>query len=155
MSIEGRCSKCGCQWFPGGSPGGGWRPNLCANSKSSPENSSISLPRGAKLCKRLEVNVNFTEKRNTKSSCRFSVKLGSLFTLREFWWMARIYICVCNDVLVLLTHRKLWRGCAVLLPVPAILGGAQSSDLFANSRTHPGAQHYLQVCWEQPRQQHW
>lgn len=69
--------------------------------------------------------------------------------------MNYIYIRVCDDVLVLLPNRKLRRGCPVLLPVPAILGGAQFCDLFANSWAHPRAQHYLQVYWEQPHQQHW
>lgn len=60
--------------------------------------------------------------------------------------------------MVLLPNRELWRRRPVLLPLPAIPGAAQFSDLSADRCLRPGAQHHLQLVIifsfsERPRQQ--
>lgn len=55
----------------------------------------------------------------------------------------RISFCVSCDWMVLLPNRELWRRRPVLLPLPAIPGAAQFSDLSADRCLRPGAQHHL------------
>ena len=55
-----------------------------------------------------------------------------------------------NEIMSLQSHRELRRWRPVLLPVPAIFGGAQFCFLFANCWICRHPQHCLPICWEWP-----
>lgn len=66
----------------------------------------------------------------------------------NMWRLSWLYIfAVAHDWLVRSPTRELWRRRPVLLPLPAIPGAAQFSDLPADRCLRPGAQHHLQLVF--------
>lgn len=82
------------------------------------------------------------EKKKKKHYCqRKLLILQHLMTVLSVFF----FFCVSCDWMLLLPNRELWRRRPVLLPLPAIPGAAQFSDLSADRCLRPGAQHHLQL----------
>lgn len=89
-----------------------------------------------------KIGGKYVQKRNEKKS--YFARGNCWFC--NIWRLSWLYIfAVARDRLVGSPTRQLWRRRAVLLPLPAIPGAAQFSDLPADRCLRPGAQHHLQL----------